>query len=317
MFRLAHISDIHLSPLPRAPLTALFSKRITGYLNWKINRKSGMKNDTLDVLVSHLMAQQPNHIAVTGDLVNLALDEEFARARDWLAMLGPTDAVSVVPGNHDAYVSGALERAIDTWRPNLTGDQSTQSHIFPYQRQRQGVDLIGLNSAITTAPFMATGLFDAKQERATIPLLRHGKEAGRFRIVMIHHPPFANATAHHKRLLGDDRFRSIIAEHGAELVLHGHTHVDSYELIEGPGAPVPVIGVPSASKAPARTTGASKATTGHHSPARYNLFDISGAAGKWSCSFREFGFPAHVSNHPSITELSSRTLFENGVFKGE
>ena len=37
-YRTVWISDIHLGPLPDFPLRKLFSKRITGYVNWRRNR---------------------------------------------------------------------------------------------------------------------------------------------------------------------------------------------------------------------------------------------------------------------------------------
>ena len=59
----------------------------------------------LDALVEDLQAQRPDHIAVTGDLVNISLVAEFAPARAWLESVGTPDHVTVVPGNHDAYVA--------------------------------------------------------------------------------------------------------------------------------------------------------------------------------------------------------------------
>ena len=47
MFRLAHLSDIHLGPLPEVSYRELASKRITGYINWQRNRKRAMFGDTL------------------------------------------------------------------------------------------------------------------------------------------------------------------------------------------------------------------------------------------------------------------------------
>ena len=38
MFRLAHLSDVHLGPLPDVSYRQLASKRITGYLTWHRNR---------------------------------------------------------------------------------------------------------------------------------------------------------------------------------------------------------------------------------------------------------------------------------------
>ena len=53
---------------------------------------------------------------MTGDLVNLALDGEIEMARLWLETLGAPQDVSVVPGNHDAYVPGAFDKVCRSGR---------------------------------------------------------------------------------------------------------------------------------------------------------------------------------------------------------
>src|SRR5262245_20870630 len=107
MFVLAHLSDPHLAPLPRPRIAELASKRLTGYLNWLRKRRAIHESDVLAAIVRDLSSQRPDHIAVTGDLVNIALPAEFENARRWLDRLGPAADVSLVPGNHDAYVTGA------------------------------------------------------------------------------------------------------------------------------------------------------------------------------------------------------------------
>ena len=107
---LAHLSDPHLAPLPQPRWTELLNKRITGYINWQRNRRFVHERAALDAIVADLKAQAPDHIACTGDLTNIALREEFARGRQWLESLGTPENVSLVPGNHDAYVR-ALKRS--------------------------------------------------------------------------------------------------------------------------------------------------------------------------------------------------------------
>ena len=109
-FTLAHLSDPHLPPLPAARLRDLAGKRALGYLNWTRNRHKFHRRDVLDALVSDMQAQTPDHIAVTGDLVNLALEAEFAPSRAWLESVGTPDRVTVIPGNHDAYVRATRHR---------------------------------------------------------------------------------------------------------------------------------------------------------------------------------------------------------------
>src|SRR5260370_26893647 len=87
MFTLAHLSDPHLAPLPTPRLAELASKRLLGYLNWLRKRTAIHRAEGVDALVADLRSQAPDHIAVTGDLVNIALDAEFSQARTWLDRL--------------------------------------------------------------------------------------------------------------------------------------------------------------------------------------------------------------------------------------
>ncbi len=289
------------------------SKRITGYANWKLNRAGQMDDGSLGRLIEYMKAANPDHIAVTGDLINLGLDEEIRLARLWLDNLGPAEMVSAIPGNHDTYVAGALKRVIAAWQPFMTGDGGNREHNlhFPYLRVRDNVALIGGNSGLATLPFMATGSFDKKQAAATAQILQKTRLDGLFRIVMIHHPPFPNATPHHKRLIGAQRFRAMIAEHGAELVIHGHTHIESFETIDGQNGPVPVVGVPSASKAPAPEQ--TRKDHDHRPPGRYNLFEISGEPDAWSCSMQEHGY---ANGSRSVVLIGDKEIWRKGNFAG-
>jgi 3',5'-cyclic AMP phosphodiesterase CpdA len=277
MFRLAHISDPHLGPLPPVAWQQLMSKRITGYVNWQRHRGKVMASPVLNHVMADIKAQQPNHLAVTGDLVNLGLDEEVANARTWLDTLGKGADVSVVPGNHDAYVPGALAKACKAWAPYMTGDEApkalTAASMFPYLRVRGNVAIIGVSSAIPTIPFVARGELRPGQAKRLGKHLDDAGKQGLFRVILIHHPPVRNAAAMHKRLFGIGLFQSIAAKHGAELVLHGHTHLSTLYYIPGTQSQIPVVGAPSTSQAP----------SGPRPAAGFNLFEISGKAGAWLC----------------------------------
>ncbi|NVK35439.1 MAG: metallophosphoesterase [Rhodobacteraceae bacterium] len=285
MLKLAHMSDPHLGPLPDPKLLQLLSKRILGYANWKRNRARFMTGNWLDQLVADMKEQTPDHIAVSGDLVNIALPLEIIGARQWLEELGKPYDVSVVPGNHDAYVPGALKKARAAWDGYMNGDPEFDdlqpgANSFPYIRQRGDVALIGVSTARASAPWFATGRVGSKQTRRLRHILNDLGERNLFRVVMIHHPPFRRATHMHKRLSDSSRLRAVIKQTGAELILHGHTHIDSRATIDGPKGLVPVIGVPSASNGPG----------GKKPAARYNLFSISRTDGDWSCEMTERGF---------------------------
>jgi len=278
MFRLAHISDVHLSPLPELKPRQLISKRITGYLNWKLNRAHKIGEDYLAPLLQRMQSMSPDHIAVTGDLTNLALPFEISRARKFLDSLGGPDNVSALCGNHDAYVPGAVKKAITAWNPYLSSDATPiiSKHSFPYLRRQGDISLIGCNSADATAPFMATGYFRKKQAKKLAMLL--AETSNTFRVVMIHHPPIAGVTPYHKRLIGIKRFQDTIRAHGAELILHGHTHMPDQNEIETPTGKVPVIGVPAAGN------GADLIKP----RGRFNLFDIARSESGWQMQWSAY-----------------------------
>ena len=115
MFVLAHLSDPHLGPMPTPRLAELVGKRATGFLNWQRKRRLIHRGDVLARIVADLKAQAADHIAVTGDLVNISLTGEYAPARAWLASLGSPRDVTLVPGNHDVYVRAAARHPQLHW----------------------------------------------------------------------------------------------------------------------------------------------------------------------------------------------------------
>jgi 3',5'-cyclic AMP phosphodiesterase CpdA len=269
-FTLAHLSDPHLPPLPAPRFSELASKRVLGYLNWRRNRHRFHRRDVLDVLLSDMLAQSPHHIAITGDIVNLSLEAEFAASRAWLRSVGPPDLVTVIPGNHDAYVRSTEHRFSESFADYLHGDDTAQV-TFPFLRRRGPLVLIGLSTAVPTPPFMATGTLGHAQietlERALSGLA--GSEA--FRVLLIHHPLRSNSRI--KRLTDAPELLAMLKRYGVDLVLHGHDHVHSMIRVDGPSREIPVVGVPSAS---ARAHGNTPA-------AAYNLFSIARAGNAWRC----------------------------------
>ena len=281
MITLAHISDIHLSPMPEVAFRDLLGKRLTGYLNWKMRRNEELNSETLASLVAHMQGQGADFTAVTGDLVNLALKVEIERAGRWLDALGPTERIAVCPGNHDAYVPGALEAAQEIWGGYMKGETQDDGAAFPFVRRIGEMAIVSCSSAVPTRPFLAIGRFEEQQAGRLARILSGLGEAGMFRVVLIHHPPNAELQHPSFGLKGHRLFRKVIAEHGAELILHGHTHRSSIHSIPGLGHEVPVVGVAAASAAQGGTL---------DDPARYNLFRIERAGSTWTCTMREFGY---------------------------
>jgi 3',5'-cyclic AMP phosphodiesterase CpdA len=287
VFTLAHLSDPHLPPLPEPRWTELIGKRVTGYINWRRKRRFIHDAATLDTLVADLKTQAYDHIAVTGDLANLALPAEYPHGRDWLDSLGAARDVTVVPGNHDVYVGEGATFAARQWGAHMSDDDGSDG--FPFVRRRGPLALIGLSSGVPTAPFLASGWLGTKQLAGLAETLKKLQSEDVFRVVLIHHPPVSEASRH-KRLLDADVLRRVIAMHGAELLLHGHDHLHMLNWLDGPnGTRVPALGVPSASAKPGTA----------HDAAAYNLYAIGGTPGAWTCEVVSRG----VGADGGVTEL--------------
>jgi 3',5'-cyclic AMP phosphodiesterase CpdA len=281
-FTIAHITDPHLAPAP-PPLGADFRlKRFMGYVNWKRGREGLNDMAMLARLVADLSAQRPDHVAVTGDLVNIGMPAEFRRAAAWMETLGDPEDVSFVPGNHDAYVRPAMPLLNATFEKWTTGDSGVSG--FPYLRVRGDIAVIGLTSGVPTGPLMATGKVGRAQLDAFAALLAETGARGLARVVLIHHPPLSKGAPPFRGLTDAKAFERVIAARGAEAILHGHTHKQLVRSLLSAGARtvdgrVPVLGAPSAAAAT-------------HDPrcrAAYHLVRLSREGERWRVSARVRG----------------------------
>jgi 3',5'-cyclic AMP phosphodiesterase CpdA len=245
--RLAHVSDLHLPLAPAAPrLRDLFSKRLLSWLSWRWKRRSVHRPEVLAQVMADVGGAGIDHLAVTGDLTNLSLPDEFARARDWLAAQGPGAAVTAIPGNHDALVDTPQAEGPGLWSPWMG-----EGTDFPFVKRVGPVALVGVSSAVPTAPFLASGRIGTAQLKRLESLLQALESEGLFRVVLVHHPITDGAVSERKALTDRAALRAVLARAGAELVLHGHSHEAAIASVPGPRGPIAVVSAPSASAAPA------------------------------------------------------------------
>ncbi|MEM6972900.1 MAG: metallophosphoesterase [Pseudomonadota bacterium] len=276
VYRLAHLSDPHLAP-PALPIE--LSKRALSALSWRMKRRHRHLSWVVEALTTDLLQQAPDHIAVTGDLTNFGTEAEFRAGADWLGGLGRPEAVSFVPGNHDAMVASAWPRGQAVLAPYCTGDDGAMG--MPWLRRRGGLALIGVSSAVATVPFSAAGALGPAQVDRVWALLRQTREEGLCRVLLIHHPPGEGVIAR-KALRDRAALCAVMAREGTELVLHGHLHRAALGSVLGPDGPIPLIGAPSASMRP----------RGHEDAGAWRMLAISRAATGWRMTLVERGLDA-------------------------
>ena len=151
---IAQLSDVHLGPISGFTPAYWDAKRLAGYLNWRFKRRSAFARAALDRILGDLAIAAPDHIVVTGDLANIGLPDELARALAWLSALGSPQRVAVVPGNHDIYGVLRRDRGTARWIDYMSSDAEgtvlAGAAGFPFVRVLGTVALIGVNTARPT-----------------------------------------------------------------------------------------------------------------------------------------------------------------------
>jgi 3',5'-cyclic AMP phosphodiesterase CpdA len=279
MFRLAHVTDPHFRGYAGMRLGALAGKRAIGFANLMLNRRRHHKTELLVALGEDLRAQAADHLALTGDLSNISLEGEWRAALRWIDQHAPApEAITVIPGNHDAYVadvvrSGAFERLFGRFQTSdvAAGSSPVEGDPragYPFVRLRGPLALLGINSCVATGDLGAWGEVGADQLARLEALLTRAEVAARVRVVLIHHPPVMHKGGEQRNLRDRDALAAVLARVGADLVLHGHDHRDERALLDGPaGRRIPIVGAGSASYA-----------GGPERRARYNIYEIADGA---------------------------------------
>lgn len=270
MFRLGHVSDPHFRGWEGARVGQFTGKRAIGAVNLVVNRVRKHKMELLAALGDDLRAQAVDHLALTGDLSNIAIEGEWQSALRWIAGTGfSAQTATVIPGNHDAYVpdvfeSGRFEQLFGAFQsPDLPRDAG---EAYPFVRVRGDVALVGVTSCVPTGDLGAWGTVGTAQLARLAAALAAPGLRGKTRVVLIHHPPVKLKGEESRNLKDRQALAETLAKAGAELVLHGHDHRDERATVPGPGGrTIPVVGAGSASY-----------TGGSEKRSRYNIYEIDG-----------------------------------------
>ncbi|MBN1203522.1 MAG: metallophosphoesterase [Myxococcaceae bacterium] len=247
MFRIAHISDLHvLAPAGVELRRILFNKRVTGYANMLSKRGRVYRREHL-LAVLAAAAAQADQLVVTGDITNLSLEGEYEEARRLLDEVAGVAEVTVVPGNHDIYLPAIhherrfphhFSAYMRSDLPEFALD--LPAGPFPSVKLRGPAAIIGLSSAVPRPPFVSAGYVGRAQLEALARVLAHPEVTRRTPVVLIHHSPF-DSRSRLEQLLGGlvdaHELRGVLQGLARGLLLYGHLHVRQHHRLEtGPGA---------------------------------------------------------------------------------
>jgi 3',5'-cyclic AMP phosphodiesterase CpdA len=269
MFRLAHVTDLHVRNFAGARLRDFFGKRAIGALNLAVIRRRKYRMDLLAALGEDLRTRPHDHLVVSGDLGNVSLVSEWRAARAWIERASPSvEDTTVIPGNHDTYVkevvtSGAFAGVFAAYQ---SADLRLGADIYPFARLRGEIALVCANTCVPTGDLGAWGQVGEAQLQRLEAMLAAPEVRARFRVLVIHHPPVMNRPPENRNLRDRAKLAEVLARVGAELVVHGHDHRDELADLAGPdGRRIPVVGAGAASYA-----GAADRCS------RYNIYEIDG-----------------------------------------
>lgn len=287
--RIAHFSDPHLLSIDGARLRDIFNKRWLGVVNLLTHRAREHKLEVFEALAADINGQSIDHVICTGDITNVALRGEFAFARRQFERFDHgTDAMTVIPGNHDAYVAAGLPLYEEYFGDLCATDEGWEwpdGSAWPTVRVRGQLAIVCLSTSHPTPWFQAWGRLGSEQLARAEQVLSDARLAGKFRLVAVHHPPAGPYAPKKRHGLHDyATFADVIERAGAELVLHGHEHRDLRAELPGPaGARVPVHGIQSGTYLGPRES--------HR--ARYRVYDIA-TDGTATMALRGFDPQSHA-----------------------
>jgi len=257
--RIAHISDLHVLALAGAGPLRFLNKRASGYANLRLKRKHVHRREIVRAIAERLASTQVDHVVITGDVSNLALEPEFAAVRhllDEVLCMAP-EAVTLVPGNHDVYTQGAQNkrRFSSYFAPYLGSDLPDQrtdqpGGMFPIVKLRGPVAIIGLSSALARPMFVASGKLGTSQLEALARILASPEVKARTPVILLHHPihnPPGWFTRHKEGLVDAAGLRAVLSPLSRGLVLHGHLHRRIHRRMTTASGHLDVVGATSAS----------------------------------------------------------------------
>ncbi len=282
--RVAHFSDLHVLDLEGVSTTRFLNKRFTGWVNLRLKRQHKHRPAYVRAIAREITRAKVDHVVITGDLTNLALEQEFEATRKLLQdelHLTP-EQVTVVPGNHDLYTRGALrskrfttyfEHFMESDLPDLAAEIDLGR--FPVVKLRGPLAIIGLSSAVPRPPLVASGQLGKKQIEALARILAHPEVRRRTPVVALHHPihnPPSWLKMVVEGLWDAQGLTDALASVERGLLLHGHLHFRVQRDLPTRAGSMLAIGA----------TSASLEHLEQHKMAGFNLyeFDSAGALGK-------------------------------------
>lgn len=224
--KLAHFSDIHVTHFPLSGGFAL--KRLAAVTSYSFAGRGKHfegSDQRIAALLAHVESQNVDHAICTGDLTGVATEHELERAAELFGdRLREPERYTVIPGNHDRYVTsanGLFEKHFATL---------CEGASFPAVKHLpSGVTLVLLDAARPTSLIDSSGLIGEAQRSKALSMLSDPSLKDRFVVVALHYGLLRMTGKRDSRphgLRDDVEVMHLLdrADVSVDLVLHGHLH---------------------------------------------------------------------------------------------
>ena len=226
-FRIIHFSDPH-EMAQFETLSMLFDKRIIGFLNNRILRRTGHGNhDTIiRKAVERIFQEKPDLTIFTGDATSCGQKSEFDMAYDHFKPLVESSLPFLyIPGNHDCYVYNRkcreeAEKFCLRMNRNRIGLKD-----FPFVWEDKNFRLLAANTSLPMPPLFSNGYMNRKTREFYKTECAKNKE-GKV-ILSANHFPFTDPhpVLHCLHTLwGAETAADLLKKKKIDLALCGHIH---------------------------------------------------------------------------------------------
>lgn len=223
MATIAHLTDLHLVENNYADRRFESRARLQ-YLSFGRPLAPEARKDRVASALRQVWMRNVDHLLITGDLTEDGHQEQFEVLAELLAESRlPPERVTLVPGNHDAYIEAdGFARAL---RGPLQPYAATSS-VATALRFRD-MTIVPVSTAFQQSPLRSAGAIASHELASLAAIATDPSLAGRPIVFAQHHPPGAafiplvqwlDGLTEHSAL--SDLFRRCPHLH----VMHGHTH---------------------------------------------------------------------------------------------
>ena len=223
MATIAHLTDLHLVENNYAHRRFESRARLQ-YLSFGRPLAPAARGNRVAAALRAVRLRDVDHLLITGDLTEDGHPDQFEVLAELLAESRiPPERVTLVPGNHDAYIDtdGFAKALRGPLRPYAAASSVATALRF------RDVTIVPVSTAFQQSPLRSAGAIASHELAALAGIATDPSLAGRPIVFAQHHPPGAafiplvqwlDGLTEHSAL--SDLFRRCPHLH----VMHGHTH---------------------------------------------------------------------------------------------